>query len=96
MREKELRIEITITGECVNCIEFTVELLKGYKKLCLQLDELKRLKDTLKCEINDKTSYSERSLKYKRSEAVKSIAITLFGSKVFKEEEPNLFNLINT
>jgi len=49
MREKEFRIEITITGECVNCIEFTVELLKGYKKLCLHLDELKRLKDTLKC-----------------------------------------------
>jgi len=157
-----------------DCIEFTVELLKGYRELSLHLDELKRLKDTLKCdytakaitydkekisptykiskeveeevirtlskieelekeieeesslitkierainnlspihkevidykyidclswdEIIDKTSYSERSLKYKRSEAVKSIAITLFGSKVFKEDESNLFDLINT
>jgi len=33
-------------------------------------------------------------LKYKRSEAVKSTAITLFGRKVFKEDEPDLFNLI--
>ena len=32
------------------------------------------------------TTYSERSLKYKISEAVKSIAITLFGRKVFNEE----------
>ena len=157
-----------------DCIEFTVELLKGYRELCLHLDELRSFKDTLKCdytakaitydkekisptykiskeveeevirtlskteelekeieeesslitkierainnlspihkevidykyidclswdEIIDKTSYSERSLKYKRSEAVKSIAITLFGSKVFKEDESNLFDLINT
>lgn len=46
-------------------------------------------------EIIDKTSYSERSLKYKRSEAVKSIAITLFGREVFKEGEPNLFDMID-
>jgi len=159
-----------------DCIEFTVDLLKGYRELCLHLDELKRLKDKIKCdytakaitydkaklsptnniskeveeevirtlskieeleneieeesslitkidrainnlspihreiieykyiedlswdEIIDKTrntTYSERSLKYKRSEAVKSIAIKLFGSKVFKEDEPNLFDLIN-
>lgn len=74
-----MRIEITITGECVNCIEFTVELLKGYKKLCLHLDELKRLKDTLKCEINDKTSsYSKGTLRYMRSEAVNSIVIIIW------------------
>jgi len=46
-------------------------------------------------ELIDKTSYSERSLKYKRSEAVKSIAITLFGRKVFKEDEPSLFDLMD-
>lgn len=157
-----------------DCIEFTVDLLKGYRELCLHLGELNRLKIKIKCdytakaitydkekvsttnkiskeveeevirtlckieeleneieeesnlitkidraisnlspihkevieykyidclswdEIIDKTSYSERALKYKRSEAVKSIAITLFGSKVFKEDESNLFDLINT
>lgn len=155
-----------------DCIEFTIDLLKGYKELKSHLDELKRLKEKIKCdytakaitydkekvsptnkiskeveeevirilskieeleneieeenslitkieraisilspihreiieykyldvlswdEIIDKTSYSERALKYKRSEAVKSIAITLFGSKIFKENEPDLFNLI--
>jgi DNA-directed RNA polymerase specialized sigma24 family protein len=153
-----------------DCIEFTIELLKGYRELKLHLDELKRLKEKIKCdytskaitydtekvsqtnkiskeveeevirtlckieeleneieeesnlitkidrainnlspihkeiieykyiedlswdEIIDKTCYSERSLKYKRSEAVKSIAITLFGRKVFKEDEPSLFD----
>jgi predicted RNase H-like nuclease (RuvC/YqgF family) len=159
-----------------DCIKFTEKLLKGYRELKLHLEELKKLKETLKCDyttqaitydrekvsptnkiskeveeevirtlskieeleneieeesslitkinrsinnlspihreiieykyiedlswdqIIDKTrntTYSERSLKYKRSEAVKSIAITLFGSKVFKEEESNLFDLIN-
>jgi hypothetical protein len=37
-----------------------------------------------------KTSYSDRSLKYERSEAVKSLAIALYGSKVF-EEDSNKF-----
>ncbi|MCR1955089.1 hypothetical protein NSA24_09820 [Clostridioides mangenotii] len=59
--------------------------------------EYKYLDDLSRDEIIEKTkntTYSERSLKYKRSEAVKSIAITLFGSKVFKEDEPGLFDLI--
>ncbi|WP_027702829.1 hypothetical protein [Metaclostridioides mangenotii] len=151
-----------------DCIEFTIELLKGYRELKLYLEELKRLKEKIKCdytaksitydkekesptnkiskeveeeviktltkieelekeieeegslitkidiaiynlspihrkiieykyieglswdEIIDKTSYSERSLRYKRSEAVKSTAITLFGIKVFREEDPSL------
>jgi len=155
-----------------DCIEFTVKLLKGYRKLCLQLEELRRFKDQLKCEyttqsityenekisktnkiskiveeevirtlskieeleneieeknslitninkainnlipthkeiikykyidglsweeIIDKTSYSERSLKYKRNDAVKCIAVTLFGGKVFNADESNLFDLI--
>ncbi len=45
-------------------------------------------------EIIDKTSYSERSLKYKRSDAVKRIAVKLFGGKTFKENESNLYDLI--
>ena len=156
-----------------DCIEFTEKILKGYRELKLHLEELKRLKESLKCDyttqaitydkekisptnkiskeveeevirtlikieelekeieeesslitkidraisnlspihkevieykyidclswdqIIDKTRYSERSLKYKRSEAVKSIAIALYGRKVFKEDEPSLFDLIN-
>jgi len=157
------------------CIQFTEDILKGYRELRLHLEKLKRIKESLKCEyttqgisydsekvsptnkiskeveneviktianieelekeiqeesslireidiaINNlspihreiiqykyieklswneiiektkNTTYSERSLKYKRSEAVKSIAITLFGSKVFKEDEPCLLDLM--
>ncbi|WP_024622128.1 sigma-70 family RNA polymerase sigma factor [Metaclostridioides mangenotii] len=154
------------------CIQFTEDILKGYRELRLHLEKLKRIKESLKCEyttqgisydsekvsptnkiskeveneviktitkieeleteieeesslireidiainnlsplhreiieykyfqklswdeIIDKTSYSERSLRNKKNEAVRCIAITLFGLNVFKEEKDNLFNLI--
>lgn len=46
-------------------------------------------------EIIDKTNYSERSLIYKKNEAVRSIAIVLFNTKVFKQEAPTLFDMID-
>jgi DNA-directed RNA polymerase specialized sigma24 family protein len=154
------------------CIQFTEDILKGYRELRLHLEKLKRIKESLKCEyttqgisydsekvsptnkiskeveneviktitrieeleteieeerslireidiainnlsplhreiieykyfqklswdeIIDRTSYSERSLRNKKNEAVRCIAITLFGLNVFKEEKDNLFNLI--
>ncbi len=154
------------------CIQFTEDILKGYRELRLHLEKLKRIKESLKCEyttqgisydsekvsptnkiakeveneviktitkieeleqeieeesslireidiainnlspihreiiqykyieklswneIVDKTCYSERSLKYKRSDAIKRIAVKLFGGKIFKEEKSNLFDLI--
>lgn len=39
-------------------------------------------------------NYEERQLRTKKNEAVKSIARKLFGIKVFEEEEPTLFKLI--
>lgn len=45
--------------------------------------------------ICDKVCYEERQLRTKKNEAVKSIAVALFGSKVFKEEEPTLFDMID-
>ncbi|GAA0234500.1 hypothetical protein [Metaclostridioides mangenotii] len=155
-----------------DCIEFTEKLLKGYRELKLHLEELKRLKETLKCDyttqaiiydkvkvsptnkiskeveedvirtlsrieelekeideesslitqidraisnlspihkliiqskyiegldwqqIIDITNYCERQLRNKKNEAVKGVAIILFGSEIFKEEEPNLFDMI--
>jgi len=32
------------------CIEFTEKILKGYRELNLHLEELKRLKESLKCD----------------------------------------------
>ncbi|MCR1955090.1 hypothetical protein NSA24_09825 [Clostridioides mangenotii] len=43
-----------------DCIEFTVELLKGYRELCLHLDELKSFKDTLKCDYTAKSIMTKR------------------------------------
>ena len=37
----------------------------------------------------------EKTLRKYKKQAVKSIAIELFGSNVFKEEEPNLFNMLD-
>lgn len=38
--------------------------------------------------------HDEKTLRKYKNEAVKSIAIELFGTKVFKEEEPNLFDML--
>lgn len=40
-------------------------------------------------------NYEERQLRTKKNEAVKSIARKLFGIKVFEEEEPTLFDMID-
>lgn len=38
--------------------------------------------------------HDEKTLRKYKNEAVKSIAVELFGTKVFKEEEPTLFDMI--
>lgn len=45
-------------------------------------------------EIVEKMNYEDRHLRNKKNEAVKSIARKLFGVKVFKDEEPTLFDMI--
>jgi hypothetical protein len=45
-------------------------------------------------EITEKLNYEERQLRNKKNEAVKSVARKLFGAKVFKDEEPTLFDMI--
>ncbi|MDM8129229.1 hypothetical protein QUV80_12170 [Paraclostridium benzoelyticum] len=46
-------------------------------------------------EIVDKIAYDEKTLRTKKNQAIRSISIALFGSKVFKEEDENLFNLLD-
>lgn len=45
-------------------------------------------------EVADKVPYDERTLRTKRDQAIKSISVALFGNKVFKEENPTLFDMI--
>ena len=59
-----------------------------------EIIEYKYIKKLSWNEIIDKTCYSERSLRNKKNEAVRCIAIALFGVNVFKEEKYDLFNLI--
>lgn len=45
--------------------------------------------------ISQELHCDEKTLRKYKKQAIKSIAIELFGSNVFKEEEPNLFNMLN-
>ena len=89
---EELENEIEEESSLITKINRAINNLSPIHK---EIIEYKYIEDLSWDEIIDKTCYSERSLKYKRSEAVKSIAITLFGRKVFKEDEPSLFDLMD-
>lgn len=45
-------------------------------------------------EITERMNYEDRHLRNKKNEAVKSIARKLFGVKVFRDEEPTLFDML--
>lgn len=45
-------------------------------------------------EIVDKIPYDEKTLRTKKNQAVRSISIALFGTKVFKEEDKTLFDML--
>lgn len=88
-------------------IELKIELYKN-KKLKKEIDKaINNLSYTHKeiiqyryieglqwLEIVEIMNYEERQLRNKKNEAIKSIARKLFGVKVFKEEEPTLFDMI--
>ena len=88
-------------------IELKVELYRN-KKLKREIDKaISNLSSIHKDLINfryiqcldwmqivDKMHYEERQLRNKKNEAIKSIARKLFGAKVFQEEEPTLFDML--
>ena len=45
-------------------------------------------------EMAQELYHDEKTLRKYKNQAIKSIAIELFGTKVFKEEEPTLFDMI--
>ena len=45
-------------------------------------------------EISEKMNYEERQLRNKKNEAIKTIAIELFGAKVFKGVNSTLFDML--
>ncbi len=89
---EELKNEIEEESSLITKIDGAINNLSPIHK---EIIEYKYIEDLSWDEIIKKTCYSEKSLKYKRSEAIRSIAITLFGSKVFSDDEPSLFDLMN-
>ena len=99
--------ELKALGRVEEEIELKIELYRN-KKLKKEIDKaISNLSSIHKDLINfryiqsldwmqivDKMHYEERQLRNKKNEAVKSIARKLFGIKVFKEEEPTLFDML--
>ena len=91
-----------------DAIELQIELYRN-KKLIKDIDQcINNLSPTHReiikyrymeglqwLDIASKMNYEERQLRTKKNEAVKSIARKLFGIKVFEEEEPTLFDMID-
>lgn len=89
--ETELRIELYENKKLKNKIERLVSNLSTTHKEVIQYRYLEGLEWM---EIVDVMNYSKRQLINKKNEAIKSIAVELYGVKVFKEEEPTLFDMV--
>lgn len=89
-------------------IELKIELYRN-KKIKKEIDKVinnlstihrdvvkyRYIEDLQWLEIVELMNYEERQLRNKKNEAVKSISRKLFGVKVFAEEEPTLFDMID-
>lgn len=59
-----------------------------------QVIELRYIEEMGWTEMAQELYHDEKTLRKYKNQAIKSIAVELFGSKVFKEEEPNLFDML--
>jgi len=103
---KEVEDEVIRTIEKINAIQRELNSVNSLKRkidiaisnlrpIHKDIIELKLIKGLDWQDIVDKTNYSERSLIYKKNEAVRSIAVALFGTNVFNQEDPTLFDMID-
>lgn len=89
--EMELKIALYENKKLKKEIERLVSNLKPIHRDVIQY----RYLDCLEwIEIVEEMNYSKRQLINKKKEAIKSIAVELYGVKVFKEEEPTLFDMV--
>ena len=108
MDQEELTTEIKALDRVEEEVELKIELYRN-KKLKREIDRvISNLSTTHKELINlryiecldwmqivERMNYEERQLRNKKNEAVKSIARKLFGAKVFREDEPTLFDMLD-
>lgn len=90
--ETELKIELYRNKKLKNEIDKVINNLSQVHKDIIKYRYFEGLQWL---EIVEIMNYEERQLRNKKNEAVKSLARKLFGVKVFKEEEPTLFDIID-
>lgn len=90
--EIELKIELYRNKKLKKEIDKAINNLSYIHKEIIQYRYLEGLEWL---DIVEKMNYEERQLRNKKNESVKSIARNLFGIKVFQEEDPTLFDLID-
>lgn len=90
--EIELKIELYKNKKLKKEIDKAINNLSYIHKEIIQYRYLEGLEWL---DIVEKMNYEERQLRNKKNEGVKSIARNLFGIKVFQEEDPTLFDLID-
>ena len=89
-KKKELEKDIEKNKRLIRSIEIGMNNLSPIHREVLQLFVIDENDWRYVC---DKLNYGERQLREKKNQAVRSVACTLFGGKVF-DEERNLLNMI--
>lgn len=90
--ETELKIELYRNKKLKKEIDKVINNLAPIHRDIIKYRYFERLQWL---EITERVSYEERHLRNKKYEAVKSIATKLFGIKVFKNENPTLFDMLD-
>ncbi len=88
---QEIEIDIYHEKSLKKKIDKAINNLNHIRK---QIIELRYIEGMGWTEMAQKLYHDEKTLRKYKNQAVKSIAVELFGSKVFKEEEPTLFDML--
>ena len=88
---QDLEIEVYKEKRLKKQLDKAINNLKPIRK---QIIEFRYIKEMGWTEMAQELYHDEKTLRKYKNQAIKSIAVELFGSKVFKEEEPNLFDML--
>ncbi|CEI72944.1 hypothetical protein [Romboutsia hominis] len=88
---QDLEIEVYKEKRLKKQLDKAINNLNPIRK---QIIEFRYIKEMGWTEMALELYHDEKTLRKYKNQAVKSIAVELFGSKVFKEEEPNLFDML--
>ena len=89
--EVELKVDLYMNKKIKKEIDRAINNLSQIHKDVISFRYIKRLSWL---EISEKMNYEERQLRNKKNEAIKTIAIELFGAKVLIEVNSTLFDML--